>query len=64
MNECPECGQELTYEDYYGRICAHQDGVVIGDIFRCQNEECSRHGDSWHTKRDEGGSTLHEGYPV
>lgn len=30
--ECPYCGSELEWEDYFGRITAHQDGKVIGDI--------------------------------
>lgn len=24
--ECPICGTELEYDDYFGRIASHQDG--------------------------------------
>lgn len=68
--ECPICGSELICEDYFGRICAHQDGKVIGDIWRCskgfeQNGTCDSElfssPGSFYTLRDTG--ELHEGYP-
>lgn len=67
---CPICGTELEQDDVYGRLFPHQDGKVIGEIFRCpkgfqqdgscDSEEISVAG-SFYT--DEQGE-LHEGYPV
>lgn len=68
--ECPYCGEELIWEDYFGRIAAHQDGKVLGDIYRCPNgQEESEICESsmfnvpgyFYTYRDTG--ELHEGYP-
>lgn len=68
--ECPICGSELEYEDYFGRVAAHQDGHVAGDIYRCpkgfeqdgscESEDFSVAG-SFYMYRGE--SELHEGYP-
>lgn len=67
---CPICGGELEYEDYYGRILAHQDGEVIGDIWRCpngvkQDGSCESEGfrvaGAYHSTRRTG--ELCEGYP-
>lgn len=69
--ECPMCGEELVHDDIYGRLAAHQDGVKIGDIYKCpngteQNGTCEsgnfRVAGSWYTilPSDE----LYEGYPV
>ena len=33
--ECPCCGSPLEYRDTYGRLAAHQDGQVLGYIYRC-----------------------------
>lgn len=43
--ECPYCGSELEYDDYFGRIASHQDGKIFGDIYRCpkgreESEDC------------------------
>lgn len=62
MHECPYCGTELTYDDYFGRIAAHQDGKVYGDIYKCNNEDCEAHQQTFYTYR-EGNGELHEGYP-
>jgi hypothetical protein len=59
---CPICNQELLYDDYFGRICSHQDGHVEGDIYKCGNEECEGYGLFYHTHRDHN-EELHEGYP-
>lgn len=37
--ECTYCGHGLEVVDYYGRICAHQDGKKLGDILKCPNHE-------------------------
>lgn len=69
--ECPYCESELDYDDYFGRIAAHQDGKVKGDIYRCpngreQNGKCDSEtfnvAGSFYTYR-ENDSELHEGYP-
>lgn len=67
--ECPYCGGWLEREDQWGRLAAHQDGKVLGEIFRCQtaieqegkceSETFSVCG-SFYT--DEYGD-LHDGYP-
>jgi len=68
--ECPICGVELEHEDYFGRLAAHQDGKVLGEIFRCpngaeQNGTCSSElenvAGSFYVYNDDG--ILHEGYP-
>lgn len=69
MHECPICGEELVYHDSYGRVAAHQDGKVFGQIFKCpngaeQDGSCDSTlfavAGSFYT--DEAGE-LHEGYP-
>ena len=68
--ECPYCGEELVLHDYFGRIASHQDGKVIGDIWKCPNgveqdgsceSEFFHVAGSFYTYRDTG--ELHEGYP-
>lgn len=59
---CPYCGEELVHYDQFGRFCAHQDGVKVGDIYACLNDEdaeCYRM--YWHTLV--GSDELREGYP-
>jgi hypothetical protein len=69
--ECPYCGEELEYEDCFGRIAAHQDGKVVGDIYRCPNgveddgncvSSMFHVAGSFYTYR-ENDTVLHEGYP-
>lgn len=62
MPVCPYCGEELNWEDYYGRILSHQDGVVLGDIYQCKNENCEMFQEIYHTMRAEG-DELYQGYP-
>ncbi len=68
--ECPICGEELDLVDYFGRIAAHQDGKVLGDIYKCPNGvECDGSCDSemfhvagsFYVYRETG--EIHEGYP-
>ena len=68
--ECPYCGSGLEYVDYFGRLAAHQDGKVLGDIYQCpkgreESEECESSvfhvAGSFYVYRDSG--ELHEGYP-
>ena len=62
--ECPHCGSELEHTDIFGRLCAHQDGAVLGDIYVCPvgraQEGCDYEG-HFYTYRS--GGDLHEGYP-
>jgi hypothetical protein len=60
--DCPICGEELNHHDVFGRLCAHQDGKVLGDIYRCENEDCEAQGEHYYTYRDSP-EELHEGYP-
>jgi len=68
--ECPMCGAELELHDYFGRIAAHQDGKVLGDIWKCPNgsqengvcdSEAFHVAGSFYSYRDTG--ELKEGYP-
>lgn len=68
--DCPLCGTELDRDDVYGRLCAHQDGKVIGDIYRCpkgreQDGTCDSESfsvaGSFYVVRETG--EIHEGYP-
>lgn len=36
---CTYCGSELLDEGAYGRLMSHQDGKVLGRIYRCPNHE-------------------------
>lgn len=68
--ECPICGEELIYEQPFGRLAAHQDGYVAGHIWRCPNgmeQDGSCESELFHvagsfytTVMD---SNLHEGFP-
>lgn len=60
--EYPYCGEELNYDTYWGRICAHQDGHVEGDIYSCENEDCEMYQESFHVYRSNP-DDIHEGYP-
>ena len=66
---CPLCDGELIHWDSYGRICAHQDGKILGEIYKCLNgaeqdgscdSEVFSCPGSFYT--DEAGN-LHDGYP-
>jgi hypothetical protein len=35
--KCPICGAELQHWDSFGRLAAHQDGKVLGQIYKCPN---------------------------
>lgn len=67
--ECPYCGSELIYHDYFGRLAAHQDGHVSGDIYMCpvgrEDGECdsaSFHvAGMFHVYRND--DVLRDGYP-
>ena len=64
--QCPYCNAELEYHDYFGRLCAHQDGQVLGEIYVCQNgreNECdsAAFNGFFHVYRND--EVLREGYP-
>ena len=64
--ECLYCNSELEYHDYFGRLCAHQDGKVLGEIYVCLNgreDNCdsSNFNGFFHVYSDD--SVLREGYP-
>jgi len=66
--DCLCCGEELKYEDYYGRNM-HLDnfGFVkdgfekTGDIYKCDNEECEMYGEYFYVLV--GDYEVREGYP-
>ncbi len=63
--ECPYCGQPLEYYDTFGRLCAHQDGKILGYIYKCQNENCKSElfNYCFHDYAGINDDTLKEGYP-
>jgi len=61
--ECPYCHEDLLYWDYYGRICAHQDGKVIGEIYSCANEKCKSYQQCFYNESGYGDFELKEGFP-
>jgi hypothetical protein len=69
--QCPYCGEELEWEDYFGRLAAHQDGYVAGHIYRCPNgleQDGSCESELFHVAGSFYTYTgledqLHEGYP-
>jgi hypothetical protein len=63
MCKCPYCDEELEYHDYYGRLCAHQDGKVLGEIYKCPNEECESACFNYYFHTREHYTDLFEGYP-
>lgn len=67
---CPYCNAELDIHDHFGRLAAHQDGKVLGDIWKCPNgreengtcaSESFHVAGSFYSFRATG--ELHEGYP-
>lgn len=67
---CPYCDSELEHEDCFGRLAAHQDGKVLGDIYRCPEgadggvceSAIFNVAGSFYIYRDNP-DQLHEGYP-
>lgn len=66
--ECPYCEEELHCNYYYytGNLAAYEKGdsnsgfQKLGDIYKCDNEECEMYQESFYTdSQDE----LYEGYP-
>lgn len=62
MPECPYCGQELNYDDYYQRGLG-ETAQKLGDIYQCQNKSCEANGRFFYTVDTEGTGELHEGFP-
>ena len=71
--ECPCCGEELNCIDHYGTgRPEHYYGTAangiyypstyekLGDIFKCDNEECECYEEHFYTDTND---ELHEGYP-
>jgi len=63
--ECPYCGEELKWEDYYGKFKKGNYWTPIyidkvGDIYICENEKCEYYQEHFYT--DPNGY-LQEGYP-
>jgi hypothetical protein len=58
--ECPECGTELEWEDYFGKLGKHLQIRHDGDIYICTNEDCNFH--YWHTYTS-APDNLIAGYP-
>ena len=62
MPECPDCGQELKYDDYFGLGIPGREGFrKTGDIYQCDNEDCPEFQSHFYTRI--GSDELNEGYP-
>ena len=60
--KCPYCGEELEYHDYYGFGNPNSNNFKkIGEIFKCENEDCEAYEEHFHTKEND--DELYEGYP-
>lgn len=62
--DCPYCGKELKYHDWFGtKMKFNGSGNKKGDIYKCENEECesSDFNNSFYTRGNS--DELHEGYP-
>jgi hypothetical protein len=60
--ECPYCGAELEWDDYYGFYLGNDNWDKQGDIYKCLNEDCESgaFNNFFHTDKQEN---LYEGYP-
>ena len=61
--KCPYCNTELEYDDYFGRLASHQDGKVLGEIFKCPNEDCESYSFNGFFYTRKPSEELFEGYP-
>jgi len=63
MPECPSCGIELEYHDYFGKYTGQgMSGIEKkGTIYKCANESCTSFDESFYEYTAEG--ILREGYP-
>ena len=58
--DCPNCGKELNYHDWYGiKMKFDGSGEKKGEIFKCENESCNLFEETFHTRNGE----LCDGYP-
>lgn len=59
--ECTFCGEELTFEDYYGKYLGNERWHKTGEIYVCENEDCSEFMSNFYVTSD---GELFKGYPV
>ena len=61
--DCPHCGQELEYHDYFGKYTGRGFSGIdrCGAIYKCANESCSAFDEHFWALDSDG--VLHEGYP-
>lgn len=66
---CPYCGEELEYNDYFGSI-KYADHYYLypqswiekkGEIFKCINENCSDYDSYFYVYLNS--DIIHKGYP-
>jgi len=68
--ECPYCGNELIWNDYFGHMQYAQHYYEYpqswikheGDIYKCENENCESENFNYYFYTDPNGN-LKEGYP-
>lgn len=63
MPDCPHCGHELAYHDYFGKSIGR--GYIgiekRGEIYKCADEACEAFDEHFWALNSDG--VLHEGYP-
>ena len=69
MLVCPNCGEELKYYDYFGKV-KHADHYYLhpqswiektGEIFKCINENCDSFDEYFYSYNND--NIVHSGYP-
>ena len=66
--QCPECGNDMAYVDYYGRMQYTEHYYryprswieKIGDIYKCTNDNCDYFQEYFHTNAV---GDMEYGYP-
>jgi len=56
--ECPECDNELVYDDYFGNWRGNRIEKK-GEIYKCDNEDC----EEYYFYISDNDNKLHNGYP-
>ena len=63
MIECPYCGKELILYDWFGTQMFTSSLQKMGDIYKCENQECESGIFNYYFYTYDENYGLHEGYP-
>jgi len=58
---CPSCGDDLIYNDFFGKLFPNQSGDVDGEIYKCDNNSCDYFQEFFHVFNSDG--EIRNGYP-